>query len=104
MLNFNSPFVKAYYFSFFTENLALHKQAWQSRTFRFYTGADLAVDGKYTDLRWWAGQCAESYGGQSTAEWRGDLGGMKNIYHVFLQYATNNIVWGTLSYNLIHSI
>ena len=87
----------------FTENLALHKQAWQSSSFRSYTGADRAVDGQYTDLREWAGQCAASDGGQ-TAEWRVDLGGVKNIHHVFVQYATENRVWGNVYYNLILSI
>ena len=87
----------------FTENLALNKSAWQSDIFESYTGADRAVDGQYTDLRWWAGQCAESREGQ-TAEWRVDLGGVKNIHHVFLQYATHNVVWGTASFNLINSI
>ena len=88
----------------FTENLALHKPAWQSSTFRSYTGADRAVDGQYTDLRKWTGQCAESILGQRTAEWRVDLGGVKNIHHVFVQYATYNDVWGTVSFKMIHSI
>ena len=87
----------------FTENLAFNKPAWQSGTVESDSGADRAVDGQYTDLRWRGGQCAMPYGGQ-TAEWRVDLGGVKNIHHVFVQYATNNDVWGTLSYNLIHSI
>ena len=88
----------------FTENLAFNKPAWQSSTYGPYTGADRAVDGQYTDLHWRAGQCAESVWGQRTAEWRVDLGGVKNIHHVFLQYATNNAPWGTLSYNLIQSV
>ena len=105
MFNVNSPFVKVLHLlKCFTENLALRKPAWQSSSRDSYSGADRAVDGQYTDLRWWAGQCAESLWGQSTAEWRVDLGGIKNIHHVFLQYATNNDPWGTLSYNLIHSI
>ena len=87
----------------FTENLALKKPAWQSSTIASYTGADRAVDGQYTDLRGWAGQCAASDEGQ-TAEWRVDLGEVKNIHHVFVQFATHNTVWGTVSYYLIHSI
>ena len=87
----------------FTENLALHKSAWQSSTLWSDTGADRAVDGQYTDLYEGTGQCASSEWGQ-TQEWRVDLGGVKNNHHVFLQYATNNDPWGTLSYNLIHSI
>ena len=87
----------------FTENLALHKQAWQISSFRSYTGADRALDGQYIDLRWRGGQCAVSHGGQ-TAEWRVDLGGGKNIHHVFLQYATENSVWCNVSFKSIHSI
>ncbi|XP_078330537.1 uncharacterized protein LOC144624551 [Crassostrea virginica] len=78
------------------ENLALHKQAWQSSSLRSYTGADRAVDGQYTDLREWTGQCAVSDGEQTT-EWRVDLGGVKNIHHVFVQYATENDVWENLA-------
>ena len=33
-----------------TENLALHKPAWQSNTFAYYTGANQAVEGRYTNL------------------------------------------------------
>ena len=78
-----------------TENLALQQTAWQSNTFDFDTGADRAVDGRQRDLRLDGGQCAASDGGK-TAEWRVDLGGVKNIHHVFLQYATGNRVWGIL--------
>ncbi|XP_078330361.1 uncharacterized protein LOC144624434 [Crassostrea virginica] len=63
------------------ENLALHQPAWQSSTLRTdsdYYGADRAVDGLYTDLRWDGGQCAWSDWYQTTAEWRVDLGGVRN--------------------------
>ena len=70
-----------------TENLALHKPAWQSSTLSSgYTEADRAVDGLYTDRKRYGGQCAVSAWRQ-TAEWRVDLGGVKNINHVFLQHA-----------------
>ena len=81
----------------FTENLALHRPTWQSSTWLSgYSGADRAVDGQYT------GECAVSFGGL-TAEWRVDLGALKNIHHVFIQYATMNITWGIVSFKLIHS-
>ena len=62
------------------------------------------MDGRYTDLDVWGGQCAASDGYQTTAEWRVDLGGVKYIHHVFLQYATGNAMWGIVSIKLIHSI
>nr|XP_022304916.1 protein draper-like isoform X2 [Crassostrea virginica] len=77
------------------ENLALHQPAWQSSTYRYTGGsytADLAVDGQYTDLKFYSSQCAVSFGAK-TAEWRVDLGGVKNIHHVFIQYMTENRVW-----------
>ena len=73
---------------FITENLALHQPAWQTSSSLSNT-ADRAVDG--TDR-----QCALSYWGQ-TAEWRVDLGAVKSIHHVFIQYATGSRMWGTVS-------
>ncbi|XP_078330384.1 uncharacterized protein LOC144624452 [Crassostrea virginica] len=74
------------------ENLALHQPAWQRGFALSYTGADRAVDGQYTDLAWSGGQCAASSNGQTT-EWRVDLGGVRSIHHIFIQYATDNRVW-----------
>ncbi|XP_022304886.2 uncharacterized protein LOC111111958 [Crassostrea virginica] len=76
------------------ENLALHQPAWQSSTFWPYT-ADRAVDGSTPT-------CAVS-NLERTAEWSVDLGGVKNIHHVLIQYDTGNRVWGIVSYKLIHS-
>ncbi|XP_078330357.1 uncharacterized protein LOC111113842 [Crassostrea virginica] len=73
------------------ENLALHQPAWQSSTYMSDSGAERAVDGLYTDLGG-GGQCAASVGGQ-TAEWRVDLGGVRSIHHIVIQYLTDNIVW-----------
>ncbi|XP_078330403.1 uncharacterized protein LOC111112506 [Crassostrea virginica] len=76
------------------ENLALHQPAWQSSRFwSDYYGAEPAVDGLYTDLRLGGGQCAVSAGGQTTAEWRVDLGGARSIHHIVIQYMTGNSVW-----------
>ncbi|XP_078330375.1 uncharacterized protein LOC144624445 [Crassostrea virginica] len=74
------------------ENLALHQPAWQSSTYLSNT-ADRAVDGQCTDLAWNGGQCALSEWGQ-TAEWRVDLGAVRSIHHIVIQYATGNRVWG----------
>nr|XP_022303537.1 multiple epidermal growth factor-like domains protein 10 [Crassostrea virginica] len=84
------PSVQAY------ENLALHQPAWQSSTAGPYT-AYRAVDGLYTNLRLDGGQCAVSFWGQ-TAEWRVDLGEVRNIHHVLIQYMTNNDVWDENNY------
>ena len=68
------------------------------------TGAERAVDGRYTDLSMFGGQCAGSVGRKTTAEWRVDLGEVKYINHVFIQHATANWVWGIVSIKLSHSI
>nr|XP_022307879.1 platelet endothelial aggregation receptor 1-like [Crassostrea virginica] len=73
------------------KNLALHQPAWQRRTVGSYT-ADRAVDGRYTDLAWNGGQCALS-DGEQTAEWWVDLGAVRSIYRIVIQYATGNRVW-----------
>ena len=78
----------------FTENLALHKPAWQSRNFSSETGAEHAVDGRK------GGQCALSYAGQ-TAEWWVDLGGVKNIHHVLIHHIGKSIL-GIISFEIIN--
>ena len=104
-INFDSQFEKFIIFCF-TENLALKNPAWQSSTARSYTGAERAVDGRYTNLSWYGGQCAASDIGHKIAEWRVDLGAVKYIHHVFIQHGTDNKVWGRsiVSIKLIHSI
>ena len=100
-INSNSQFVKVYYLMFW-QRTSLIKTAWQSSTAGSHTGAERAVDGRYTDLSVSGGQCAESDYGQ-TAEWRVDLGGVKYIHHVFIQHTTDNDVWGIVSFKLINS-
>ncbi|XP_078330388.1 uncharacterized protein LOC144624458 [Crassostrea virginica] len=67
------------------ENLALHKPAWQSTTRWSKAGAERAVDGQYTNLTWYGGQCAASRWNQ-TAEWWVDLGRVKKIHHVLIHH------------------
>ncbi|XP_078330396.1 uncharacterized protein LOC144624464 [Crassostrea virginica] len=76
------------------KNLALHQPAWQSSTLWSDSGAERAVDRLYTNLTWYGGQCAMSVRGQTTAEWRVDLGGVRSIHHIVIQYMTDNRVWG----------
>ena len=84
-----------------TENLALHQPAWQSSTDSSHTGADRAVDGRYTNLRWGGGQCAASERFGRTVEWRVDLGGVRNIHHIVILSMTRKIVWGTVFFKSI---
>ena len=86
---------------FFTENLALRKKAWQNNSFYdrskyVYLGANRAVDGRKQNLSLEGGQCAVSKGSSPTSEWRVDLGGISSIHHIFIQYMTNNEVWGNV--------
>lgn len=77
---------------YFTENIALHKTAWQKDTV-FGNTAGRAVDGLKSSLSIWGSDCVTSWYNR-TAEWRVDLGTVVSIHHIFIQYATNNLPWG----------
>ena len=43
------------------------------------------------------GECAVSLFGYNSTEWRVDLGDVLYIHHIVIQYATQNVDWGTVS-------
>lgn len=75
----------------------MNKPAWQQHSYYPVNGpygAGVAVDGYKLDLDVYGGLCTLSASVQSTAEWRVDLGGVLSIHYIFIQYATNNDIWG----------
>ena len=66
---------------------------------RSFTGAERAVDGRYTNLSWYGRQCAVSGGGQ-TAEWWVDLGGIQSIHHIVIQFMTGNGMRGIVCFKV----
>lgn len=80
------------------ENIALNKPAWQQYPYHPFLGmfdADRAVDGYKSNLDLFGGHCTFSDYEKSTAEWGVDLGRVLSIHYIFIQYATNNDIWGT---------
>ena len=76
--------------TYFTENIAFNKSAWKQGGIY---GADRAIDGRKSSLSVYGWDCVPQQHSQ-TAEWRVDLGGILNVHHILIQYATNNEAWG----------
>ena len=83
--------------------MAFKKSAWQKYPYLkqyfnggYYVpwGADKAVDGNYLKLSANGDQCTISAGNKLTAEWGVDLGKVLSMNHIFIQYRTENDIWG----------
>lgn len=87
-------------FFFFTENVALHKPAYQTNPYRKDNDsfdASNAVDGLKSNLAWSGGQCAVSALEKETATLWVDLGSIYSIHHITLYYRTDNTDWGKIN-------
>ncbi|XP_056003588.1 uncharacterized protein LOC130049694 [Ostrea edulis] len=83
-----------------SENIALHKPAWQLHQYNpgdNIFDASKAVDGLKSDLRWDAGQCVLSEINQHIATWRVDLKNILSIRTIIIYYRTENGVWGSMN-------
>nr|XP_022287543.1 uncharacterized protein LOC111100182 [Crassostrea virginica] len=79
--------------SFLLPNIALGKDAYQSKTYNSHTGPEKAVDGMKSDLSHTGGQCALSGSFLKNATWRVDLGDISSVKHITIYYRTDNKTW-----------
>lgn len=70
------------------ENVAFNKSAWQEHPAKNLEKlwAERAVDGMYSELSLYGGQCTISEYGHSTATWRVDLERVHNIDHIVVYF------------------
>lgn len=82
---------------FFSENIALNKNASQSHPYiidKISVDASNAVDGLKSNLSYVGQQCVLSANMQNEALWRVDLGEVLGIRHITIYYRTENVPWG----------
>lgn len=92
--------------SFFADNIALNKQAYQQNQFLAGNNkydASNAVDGLKSDLTNNGGQCAISAAKQTTTWWV-NLTAIHSIHHITIYFMTNNIQWGKYSFLYVSNI
>lgn len=94
-----APFCLKLLFLIVTENIALNKQAWQMYPRNGWDGwgDQKVVDGLKSYLDDLRGECTISADVKLTAGWGVDQGNILSIYHIFMQYRTDNHRWGMFS-------
>lgn len=82
--------------AFITENLALHKPAYQLYPYKksYESQADAAVDGLKNNTAVWGDQCVISEKGKYVAIWWVNLTRISSIHHITVYYVTGRKKWG----------